>query len=123
MLDRYPIMPALPASDIERAKRFYAEKLGLTPESEDPGGVDYRSGGNVFYLYPTQFAGTAQHTLAGWEVDDIDKVVGELRGRGVVFEEYDLPGLKTQNGIAELNGERIAWFRDSEGSILAIVQP
>ena len=68
-------------------------------------------------------AGTAQNTVIGWEVDDIDKVVEDLRGRGVTFEEYDFPGLKTVNGIAELEGiERAAWFKDSEGNILSIGQ-
>jgi catechol 2,3-dioxygenase-like lactoylglutathione lyase family enzyme len=112
----------LPVNDLDRAKRFYEEKLGLTPEREDPGAAHYRSGSTLFDLYPTQFAGSAQHTLAAWIVDDIRVVVTELRGRGVVFEEYDLPGLKTKEGIADLGFELAAWFKDSEGNTLSIGQ-
>jgi catechol 2,3-dioxygenase-like lactoylglutathione lyase family enzyme len=110
----------LPVADIDRAKRWYAEKLGIEPESEDAGGAHYRSGAARFDLYVTQFAGTAQHTQAGWMVDDLESTVEELRGRGVVFEEYDFPGLKTEKGIADLGYERAAWFRDSEGNILSL---
>jgi hypothetical protein len=78
--------------------------------------------GSQFALYPSAGAGTAQHTIAGWTVGDIEAEVGELRARGVVFEEYDLPNLKTVNGIAALGPNRAAWFRDSEGNILGIMQ-
>jgi catechol 2,3-dioxygenase-like lactoylglutathione lyase family enzyme len=122
MLGNYDMLTTLPAQDIERAKRFYEEKLGLTPIFEDPGAVHYRTGSTYFDIYPTQAAGAAEHTLAGWMVDDIERVVDELRGRGVVFEEYDFPGLKTVDGIATLDTERSAWFKDSEGNILAIGQ-
>jgi predicted enzyme related to lactoylglutathione lyase len=122
MLGKYDLLTTLPAADIERAKNFYEEKLGLTPFFEDPGGVHYRTGSSYFDIYPTQAAGGAQHTLAGWVVDDLDRVVEELRGRGVVFEEYDLPELKTVDGIAEFPTERAAWFKDSEGNILAVAQ-
>ena len=123
MLDSFDITPMIPAHDLERAKRWYAEKLGFEPESEDPGAAHYRTGSTEFDIYPTQFAGTGKHTLAGWSVDDIDKVMIDLRERGVTFEEYDFPGLKTVNGVAELEGERAAWFKDSEDNILAIFQP
>lgn len=122
MLAGYDLLTTLPASDVERAKRFFAEKLGLTPFFEDPGGAHYRSGSSYFDIYPTPSAGQAPHTLVGWVVDDVDRVVEELRGRGVVFEDYDLPGLKTVNGIADLPTERTAWFKDSEGNILAVTQ-
>jgi catechol 2,3-dioxygenase-like lactoylglutathione lyase family enzyme len=122
MLALSDMLTTLPASDIVRAKRFYEDKLGLVPVAEDPGGVHYRSGSTWFDIYPSDFAGIAQHTLAGWVVEDIDGKVEELRGRGVVFEEYDFPGLKTVNGIAELETERAAWFKDSEGNILALAQ-
>jgi catechol 2,3-dioxygenase-like lactoylglutathione lyase family enzyme len=122
MLDTYDIGPTLPASDMARAKAWYEEKLGLTPYNESPAGMSYRTGNTRFDVYPTQYAGTAQNTAAGWIVDDVEKVVEELRGRGVVFEEYDFPGLKTVNGVAEIEGERAAWFKDSEGNILAVSQ-
>ncbi len=123
MLDQYDVAATLPASDIERAKAWYRDKLGFTPAEELPdGSAYYKSGSSQFFLYPTQFAGTAQNTALGWDVDDIEKVVEELRGGGVVFEEYDFPELKTVNGIADIAGERAAWFKDSEGNILSIGQ-
>ncbi|HXJ64903.1 MAG TPA: VOC family protein [Actinomycetota bacterium] len=122
MLGEHGIGVTLPASDLERARRWYEEKLGLTPAKEWPMGLRYRSGSSFFDLYPTQHAGTAKNTAAGWDVDDLEGVVAELRERGVVFEEYDFPGLRTVNGIAEMDGERAAWFVDSEGNILSISQ-
>ena len=120
MLEGGRFVAMLPVGDIERARAWYRDKLGLQPVSEDAGGAHYRSGEARFDLYLTQFAGTAQHTQAGWMVDDVEVTVQELRGRGVVFEEYDFPGLKTVNGVADLGYERAAWFKDSEGNILAV---
>jgi hypothetical protein len=97
--------------------------LGTTIPAKDPGGIIYRSGDSYFSLYPTEFAGTAQHTLGAFMVADVEAAVAELRGKGVSFEEYDLPGLKTVNGIAELGGSKGAWFKDPEGNILSVVQP
>jgi catechol 2,3-dioxygenase-like lactoylglutathione lyase family enzyme len=123
VLSDFDFWPTLPAADIQRAQTFYREKLGLTPVKVTKEWLTYRTGGSVFQIYPTQFAGIAQHTLGGFVVDDIERVVGELRDGGVAFEEYDLPGLKTVNGIADLSGvERAAWFKDSEGNILSISQ-
>ncbi len=122
MLKDFDLVPTLPAGDLERAKRFYEEKLGLTPESEDPSGVHYRTGSTRFDLYPTQFAGIAKHTLGGWTVQDLEGVMSQLRERGVTFEEYDFPGLKTENGIATIGPERAAWFKDSEGNTLALAE-
>src|SRR5438552_665793 len=92
MLDRYNLAATLPASDIDRARQWYEDKLGLKPFEESPAGLRYRSGSSEFFLYPTQYAGTAQNTAAGWDVDDLEAVVAALRERGVVFEEYDFPG-------------------------------
>jgi catechol 2,3-dioxygenase-like lactoylglutathione lyase family enzyme len=121
----------LPAQDLARAKAFYAEKLGLTPNEERPGGLRYRCGNSWFSLFESSGNPSGNHTQLAWEVEDIEAVVTELRAHGVVFEEYDLPGLKTVNGIAEVSGhypsrgavgEKAAWFRDSEGNLLAIGQ-
>jgi hypothetical protein len=90
--------------------------------TEDPGGIIYRSGDAYFSLYPTEFAGTAQHTLGAFMVRDVEATVADLRGRGVTFEDYDLPGLKTVDGIADLGGIKGAWFKDPEGNILSVVQ-
>jgi catechol 2,3-dioxygenase-like lactoylglutathione lyase family enzyme len=131
MLAHSDVATRLPAQDLNRARSFYSEKLGLEPIEERPGGLLYRCGRGTFALF--QSAGTAAgtHTQMGWEVADIEATVAALRSRGVVFEEYDLPGLKTVNGIAEIagnypskgRGERGAWFRDSEGNLLGIGQP
>ncbi len=107
-------------SDFERAKRFYEEKLGLTPSEELGFGARYQVGSTSFLLYESSFAGTAQSTAASFAVDNLDETMAQLRARGVVFEEYDFPGLKTVNGVADMEGIRSAWFKDSEGNILAL---
>jgi predicted enzyme related to lactoylglutathione lyase len=113
----------LPASDLERAKKFYAEKLGLSPSTESPGGIFYEiAGGTRFILYPTPNPARAGHTQIGFATSDIEAEVNELRARGVVFEEYDFPGLKTKDGIAQTGDARAAWFKDSEGNMIGIVQ-
>jgi catechol 2,3-dioxygenase-like lactoylglutathione lyase family enzyme len=112
----------IPARDLEGTRRFYEDVLGAQPVSEDPGGIIYRSGDSFFSLYPTEFAGTAQHTLGAFLVRDVEATVAALRGKGVTFEDYDLPGVKTVDGIAELGGIRGAWFKDPEGNILSVVQ-
>ena len=122
----------LPAQDLERARRFYSEKLGLEPVEERPGGLRYRCRSGEFALFESSGAPSGEHTQMGWEVDDIEATVHELRERGVVFEEYDLPGLETVDGIAEVAGnypskgglgERAAWFRDSECNLIGIGEP
>lgn len=111
----------IPASDLVRAKGWYKDKLGLVPTTEDPLGVMYRLGdGTAFMLYPTPNAGKAPNTLMSFASADVASDVRELRGKGVVFEEYDMPGLKTVDGIAEMGRYHAAWFKDSEGNILAI---
>ena len=118
-----PLYASLPASDIARAKDWYRQHLGLTPTEESPGGaLFYEAGGSRFTVYPSAFAGTNQATAAGFGVEDFDAAISELRGNGVTFEEYDLgEDLKTVDGIATMpDGNRIAWFKDSEGNILGI---
>jgi len=115
------VFATIPALDMERAKRFYADTLGMRITRETPGGIEFESGGVRFDVYPTATGAGAGHTLAGWVVDDIEAEVAKLRAQGIVFEEYNMPGLKTENGIALIEGqERAAWFRDSEGNILAL---
>jgi catechol 2,3-dioxygenase-like lactoylglutathione lyase family enzyme len=116
-----PLMAMLPASDIERAKQWYKDKLGLSPTEETEGGAEYVAGGARFSVYPSAFAGTNQATAAGFEVDDLEKTVEELASHGVTFEQYDLEYLKTdERGIAGVGPFRGAWFKDSEGNILAV---
>ncbi|MCW3840504.1 VOC family protein [Micromonospora yasonensis] len=123
MLTDIPMQAAIPASDMERAKRFYRDTLGLTISREAEDAVHFESGGTRFFLYPTPNAGQAPHTLAAWSVADLDAEMADLRGRGVTFEDYDLPGLKTVNGVAEFPTMRGGWFKDSEGNILGVFQP
>jgi catechol 2,3-dioxygenase-like lactoylglutathione lyase family enzyme len=105
-----------------RHQKVYEDVLGAQAIMENPGGIIYRSGDSYFSLYPTEFAGTAQHTLGAFMVQDVEAAVADLRGKGVRFEDCDLPGVKTVNGIAELGGTRGAWFKDPEGNILSVVQ-
>ena len=122
MLDGFDFTPTIPVADMDRAKKFYADKLGLTPKEERVDGVLYVTGSTQFLMYPTQFTG-AQHTLGGFDVKDLDKTMKELRGKGVKFEEYDFPGLKTENGVATFGqNDKGAWFKDSEGNTLAVVE-
>jgi catechol 2,3-dioxygenase-like lactoylglutathione lyase family enzyme len=121
----------LPAQDLERARAFYRDKLGLEPVEERPGGLRYQCGSGGFALFASGGAASGEHTQMAFTVEDIEPVVEELRRRGVVFEEVDMPGLRTVNGIADIignypsigTGERAAWFRDSEGNLLGIGQP
>lgn len=123
MLSDYPVHPTLPASDIERAKQFYSEKLGLVPDTDLPAGVFYRCGGGTrFLVFPSQGTPSGTHTQMGWQVEDIDAVVADLTGKGVVFQEYDTPNLKTVNGVANLGPLKAAWFNDSEGNLIGLVQ-
>jgi catechol 2,3-dioxygenase-like lactoylglutathione lyase family enzyme len=128
MLQAARIAARIPAQDLERARSFYAEKLGLEPVEERPGGLLYRGAGGEFALFQSAGASPGTFTQLAFEVDDIEATVAELSERGVVFEEVDVPGLKTVDGIAEVagnypskgSGERAAWFRDSEGNMLGI---
>jgi catechol 2,3-dioxygenase-like lactoylglutathione lyase family enzyme len=131
-LERSSVATRLPAQDLERARLFYSDKLGLEPVEERPGGLLYRCGSGLFAIFTSAGASSGNHTQMGWEVPDLRATVRALRARGVVFEEYDLPGLKTIDGIAEVAGnypskggvgELAAWFRDSEGNLLGIGQP
>ena len=131
MLEHSDVATRLPVRDLKRARSFYAEKLGLEPVEERPGGLLYRCGKGSFALFLSAGAAAGTHTQMGWEVADIEATVAALRSRGVVFEEYDLPGLKTVDGIAQIagnypskgTGEKGAWFKDSEGNLVGIGQP
>lgn len=112
----------MPCSDYERAKAFYAEKLGLTPASDVPGGAFYESRGTRFLLFPSGGAASGTHTQLGLEVDDIAAAVEDLKSRGVQFEEYDFDGFDKKTSIATTGDVQGAWFKDSEGNLLGIVQ-
>ena len=121
-----PLIASLPAHDIERAKRWYSEKLGLTPIMDlGDAGQLYRTGGISWIIYQTPSAGTGKHTLGGWVVSDVEASMRELRASGVTFEDYAMgdAGPTTENGIArDPAGGAVAWFTDSEGNVLALTQ-
>jgi catechol 2,3-dioxygenase-like lactoylglutathione lyase family enzyme len=114
----------LPATDMDRAKQWYEEKLGLTVTTYNPnGGVFFSlADGTRFAVYPTPNPTRGGHTQMAFTTDDIEADVANLKGRGVVFEEYDLPGLKTENSIAQTGEVQAAWFKDSEDNIIGILQ-
>ena len=123
MLKDSPMYAYIPAKDIARARRFYEGKLGFAPKEEIAGGVVYEFGqGTSCFMYPTPNAGTSHASQAFWKVSDVAKEVAELRAKGVTFEEYDMPGMKTKDGIFTGGGSIAAWFKDSEGNIMAIIQ-
>ena len=123
MLTKAPIVPYIPATDVSRARRFYEQKVGLVAREEVAGGVVYEcAGGSWIFLYQSQGAGTSRASQAFWQVQDVEAEVRELQSRGVTFEEYDSPGMKTVNGIANMGDAKGAWFKDTEGNIMALIQ-
>ncbi len=115
----------LPAADLDRAKEWWHDVLGRDPIHADveSGNLYYEVGGVMVLVYRTDFAGTAKNTAFNLVTDDLDRDATALRTHGVVFHEYDVPGLKTVDGIADLGDVRGAWFSDSEGNIIAISEP
>jgi catechol 2,3-dioxygenase-like lactoylglutathione lyase family enzyme len=115
------VVAVLPASDLDRARQFYSEKLGLTPRENGPDGLFYQVGtGSAFLVYHSAGPASGQHTQAGFLVDELDAAMADLRSRGVTFEEYDMPGLKTEAGVVTMPTGRGAFFKDSEGNVLAL---
>jgi catechol-2,3-dioxygenase len=123
MLQNSPMYAYLPAKDIARARRFYEGTLGFRPKRETEAGVVYEfAGGTACFLYPTPNAGTSKASQAFWQVTEIEREVAELKAKGVVFETYDMPGAPMKDGIATTGASKAAWFKDTEGNILAIIQ-
>jgi len=123
MLQKFPMYAYIPAKDLARARQFYEQKIGLKAKHETAGGVTYEfAKGTGCFLYPTPNAGTSKASQAFWQVEDIEHEVAELKQRGVQFEEYDIPGTRGENSIYTGGGARAAWFKDSEGNILAVIQ-
>ena len=120
MLSTAPIRAYLPASDVKRARKFYEQIVGLRAREEYAGGVIYECGGAEVFLYPTPNAGTSKASQAYWQVADVEAEVADLKARGVKFEEYDFPGMTMRNSIASAGGAKTAWFKDTEGNILAV---
>ncbi len=131
MLTTAKAVTRLPAQDLDRARAFYSEKLGLEPDAERPGGIRYRCGDTQFVVFQSTGAASGESTQMGFEVEDARATMAALKERGVVFEEYDVPGLRTVDGVAEVegnypdkgSGELGGWFKDSEGNLLGLGQP
>jgi len=116
------LIATIPVRDRARAQAFYVEVLGLSLEATSAAGVLLRVDDGRILLYESA-APAPQHTLAGFEVPELEPIMDQLRGRGVSFEDYDFPGLRTVDQVAWIGPERAAWFRDSEGNVLSISEP
>ena len=128
MLNDGRVATRLPVRNLEKARTWYAEKLGLEPAEERPGGLLYRCGGTEFALFESAGSAAGTHTQMGWSVDDIEATVADLRRRGLEFEKVEMPGITVEDGIAEIagnypskgTGERAVWFRDLDGNVMGI---
>lgn len=123
MFNGLALHATIPASDFARAKSWYADKLDLTPveEDEDDQGAWYETGGIRFLIYPSGFAGTNQATAATFRTDEFDAAIAHLRAAGVSLIDYDFEGFQTVDGVFTApDGNRAAWFMDSEGNTLAV---
>lgn len=122
MFEKLMATAVLPAADIDRARKWWHDVLGRDPLYEDTEGeaLFYDVGGTILMVYRSDYAGTAQNTAFNLVTDNLDRDMTELRTHGVMFHDYDLPGLKTVDGVAQMGEERGAWFSDSEGNIIAI---
>jgi len=113
----------LPVTDLDRSRAFYEQVLGLTPEFVTPGGAMYlTTPGSRLLIFPSGGRASGTHTQIGFDVADIEAEVADLKGRGVVFETYDLPGFDAATSIAVAGPVRVAWFKDPDGNLLSVVQ-
>ena len=125
------VITKLPVQDLDRARAFYRDMLGLAPVEEREGGLRYLCADGEFHLFLSTGASPGTFTQMGFEVEDIRETIADLRSRGVVFEVFDLPGFEVEDGIVRVAdnypskgaGERGVWFRDSEGNLLGLAQP
>ena len=122
MLQKFPLIAYIPAKDVARARGFYEDQLGFAGREASDGVVYEFAGGTSCFLYPTPNAGTSQASQAFWQVDDVDREMAELKARGVVFEHYDIPGERSPGGAITAGGAKAAWFKDTEGNIMALIE-
>ena len=122
MLGNFDPLPILATSDLARAREFYETKLGFAADEDVPEGVRYISGASGFLVYPSQFAGTNKATALGFRVpaDQFDAEIADLRSRGITFDTFEADGLTWDDGVAAMDGDRVAWFHDPDGNILAV---
>jgi len=122
MLKDKAVAATLAVSDLDHARKFYEQTLGLEPVDENPAAVTYRVGSSFLVVYPSDYAGTNEATGATWAVgDDFDAVVEDLRGKGVRFEQYDLPETSREGDIHVMGEMRAVWFKDPDGNIVSLV--
>ena len=123
MLKTSAMYSYVPVQDLERCRRFYEDELGLDPgRKSGPGYAFECADGTGFFMYPSPGAGTNKASCAFWKVDDVEAVVTWLKGRGVAFEKYDMPETSTGSNIHSGGGAKAAWFKDTEGNIMAVVE-
>jgi catechol 2,3-dioxygenase-like lactoylglutathione lyase family enzyme len=122
MCTNFEARATIPARDLQKARQWYEDKFGITPDEEVGDGLLYNCQNSGFTVYQTQYAGTAKNTLMSFMSDNLDRDMRDLRAKGVRFEEYNEPGLKTVNGVAAMDGLRGAWFKDADGNILSLVE-
>ena len=121
MLDRFPVFAVLPSSDLERARLWFHDHLSMDPTQSDPGGLWYScADGTWLTVTRSAYAGTAQNTAASFQVTDIARVMTEMSARGVVFEDYDVPGFSTVDGVFRMGRYTAAWFKDADGNTIEI---
>jgi catechol 2,3-dioxygenase-like lactoylglutathione lyase family enzyme len=122
MLNEKRTYTTIPVSDLERAKRFYSEILGMHAEMVTEGGIMYGSGGTQFFVYPSGYRASG-HTQMSWQVDDIEAEVAVLKQKGISFEEFERPGIKSVGGIYQSGPSvKTAWFKDPDGNLLGLTQ-
>jgi len=123
MLGKADATPMIAVKDLDRARKFYEETLGLKTEEEwGDEGVTLKSGDTTINVYRSEFAGTNKATALNFDVDDINKEVSELKEKGVFFEHYDLPGLELRGDLYIGEGMKTAWFKDPDGNILSLIE-
>ncbi|MFJ9518364.1 VOC family protein [Kitasatospora sp. NPDC101801] len=122
MLTQATIHTTLPVTDLGRAEQWYRDKLGMTPAEEMDGGALYKTPGGEFLLFPTPITERGGHTQVSFEVSDLKAEMAEMRGHGVVFEEYDMPEFKTVDGMVSWDGGAAAYCKDSEGNLLCVAE-
>jgi len=122
MLEQKAVAATIAVSDLDRARRFYEQTLGLEAVDENPGAVVYRAGPSFLVVYPSDYAGTNKATAATWGVgDDFDAVVEDLRGKSVTFEHYDLPETTREGDVHTMGDMRAVWFKDPDGNIISLM--
>ena len=122
MLGKANATPMIAVSDLDRARKFYQETLGLSVQDDWGEGVSMKSGSTVVNVYKSEFAGTNKATTLNFDVDDLEREVSELKAKGLSFEHYDLPGLKREGDIYTAEGMKTTWFKDPDGNILSLIE-